>query len=138
MPGTAAHEHSRPRTFTRDLRLSIFSTWSGLEFLIETGALEVVKDAPEFLNVQIVSAKLGRGSASNSSSAARTGELLPRMRQIAYQRGKSRAEEIRRPPLQHDISTFEKTCLVYVGETLHVGSQGLLSCLVNALSNYEL
>jgi len=28
-----------------------------LEFLIETGALEVVKDAPEFLNVQIVSAK---------------------------------------------------------------------------------
>ena len=27
--------------------------------------------------------KLGRGSASNSSSAARTGELLPRMRQIA-------------------------------------------------------
>jgi hypothetical protein len=33
---------------------------------------------------------------------------------------------------------LEKTCLVYVGETLHVGSQGLLSCLVNALSNYEL
>jgi hypothetical protein len=28
-----------------------------LEFLIETGALEVVKDAPEFLNVPIVSAK---------------------------------------------------------------------------------
>jgi hypothetical protein len=28
-----------------------------LEFLIETGALEVVKDAPEFLNVRIVSAK---------------------------------------------------------------------------------
>jgi hypothetical protein len=27
------------------------------DFLIETGALEVVKDAPEFLNVQIVSAK---------------------------------------------------------------------------------
>ena len=28
-----------------------------LEFLIETGALEVVKDDPEFLNVQIVSAQ---------------------------------------------------------------------------------
>src|ERR1700679_1677318 len=28
-----------------------------LEFLIETGALEIVKDAPELLNVQIVSSK---------------------------------------------------------------------------------
>src|SRR6266478_6612866 len=36
----------------------------------------------------------------------------------AYQRGKSRAEEIRRTPLQHDISTLERTCLVYVGETV--------------------
>src|SRR5713226_7669706 len=35
----------------------------------------------------------------------------------AYQRGKSKAEEIRRPPLQHDISTLERTCLVYFGET---------------------
>src|SRR5580700_11910037 len=35
----------------------------------------------------------------------------------AYQRGKSRADEIRRPPLQHDISALERTCLVYVGET---------------------
>jgi len=28
-----------------------------IEFLIETGALEIVKDAPEFLHVQIVSSK---------------------------------------------------------------------------------
>src|SRR5882672_8474575 len=46
------------------------------------------------------------------------GSFCPRMRQTgAYQRGKSRAEEIRRPPLQHDISTLEKTRLVYFGET---------------------
>src|SRR5260221_6426167 len=46
------------------------------------------------------------------------GELLPAdAADRAYQRGKSRAEEIRRPPLQHDISTLEKTRLVYFGET---------------------
>jgi hypothetical protein len=33
----------------------------------------------------------------------------------------------RRPPLQHVISTLERTCLVYVGETWHVACQVQMS-----------
>ena len=60
--------------------------------------------------------KLFVGRSNGGASAADAADR-------AYQRGKSRAEEIRRPPLQHDISTLERTRLVYVGQTTLVGSK---------------
>src|SRR3984957_17913270 len=48
-------------------------------------------------------AKIFVGRSNGGASAADATDR-------AYQRGKSRAEERRRPPLQHDISTLEMSC----------------------------